>query len=118
MPCCFRNKKGEAAKYHAMWALVVTPSHLDHGGEVGIVGRLVSVQFCYCMISIHIQLHYKMYRMFKACKACLHVQKNELGQPPTSTKLNENLLKKKGLPKPQQHARTSPSLNMVRIMHP
>jgi hypothetical protein len=49
-------KQGEATKYHAMQALVVTPSHSGHGGEMGITRRLVSVQFCYCMIFVHIQL--------------------------------------------------------------
>jgi len=47
-------KQCEETKYCAMQTFVVTPSHSGHGGEVGIVGRLVSVQFCYCMIYVDI----------------------------------------------------------------
>ncbi len=47
-------KQCEATKYRAMQAFVVTPSHSGRGGKVGIVGRLVNVQFCYCMIYVHI----------------------------------------------------------------
>jgi hypothetical protein len=36
-------KQGEVAKYCAMHALVATPSHYGCRGEVGIVGRLVSL---------------------------------------------------------------------------
>jgi hypothetical protein len=49
-----KAKQCEETKYCAMQTFVVTPSHSGHGGEVGIVGRLVSVQFCYCMIYVDI----------------------------------------------------------------
>jgi hypothetical protein len=38
-------KQGDLVKYHAMCALVATPSHSGRGGKVGIVGRLVNVHF-------------------------------------------------------------------------
>jgi hypothetical protein len=35
-------KQGETTRNHTMLALVTTPSHIGHGGEVGVVGKFVS----------------------------------------------------------------------------
>jgi hypothetical protein len=45
-------KQGEATKYCAMLALVATPSHSGHSGEVGTSRRLVKCfksQLCYVL---------------------------------------------------------------------
>ncbi len=40
-----KAKQGEAAKYHAMWALLATLSHSNQGGEVGAARKLVNYNF-------------------------------------------------------------------------
>jgi hypothetical protein len=55
-----------------MRAHVVIPSRLDYGGKVGSweIGKctiLLLYDFCTHPI-VQVQLHYRMYHMFKACK--------------------------------------------------
>jgi hypothetical protein len=50
----------------------------------------------------------------KPLLAC-HAHENALGRPPTLVELNVEILKEKGTPKVlDSHAKTSPSMNMVR----
>jgi hypothetical protein len=52
-------KQGEVAKNHAMRAFVNIPSHSSHGGEVIVVGKLVSCYLHYlgCKFLVYMFFH-------------------------------------------------------------
>jgi hypothetical protein len=62
-------KQSEVARNHAMRALVSTPSHFGHGGEVGTIGRLVRkwVQPWIVIILIQQMFHVELYMYVGFC---------------------------------------------------